>query len=232
MHPRRTLIALTLLPALLLPAAADAARRPPRGLWFAVDTVDVRGTLRQDSGSGSPHQLYSGTARYESATDRQGRWNLTPKPGRAAVVVAEQLEYSGSSEATITEETGTSWTCSLPRTPAGFAPRTLPATAFFGKRELRLTFTLVWPAVRCPAQAPAWNHPIIPPDAGEQRYPLAPLKRARPGRFVTLPIDVADAWGDDPGQSWIRWRGKLVLERLTDDGRYCGDLRRAGRRGC
>lgn len=233
MSPRRLLIALALLPALLLPTAADAAKRRPRGLWFAVDTVDISGRLRQDSGSeSSPHFVYGGLARYESATDRQGIWNLTPKNGRVTSVVAEQLEYTGSSIATATEESGTVFTCSLDATPSGFAPTRLPATAFFGTSELRLNFTLVWPAVSCPAGAPAWNHPIIPVDAGEQRYRLSRLTKVRPGRFVTLPIDIADAWEDEPGQSTIRWTGKLILERLTDDGRYCADVRKGGKRRC
>jgi hypothetical protein len=233
MSPRRLLIALALLPALLFPTAADAAKRRPRGLWFAVDTVDVRGTMRQDSGLGSsPRFVYGGVARYESATDRQGIWNLTPTNGRVTSFTAESLEYTGSSIATATEETGTVFTCSLGATPSGFAPTRLPATAFFSKSELRLNFTLVWPAVRCPDNAPAWNHPIIPVDAGEQRYPLSRFTKVRPGRFVTLRIDIADAWDDDPGQSTIAWSGKLVLERLTDDGRYCADVRKGGKRRC
>lgn len=233
MSPRRLLIALALLPALLLPTAADAAKRRPRGLWFAVDTVDISGRLLQDSGRGSsPHFVYGGLARYESATDRQGVWNLTPKNGRVTSFTAASLEYTGSSVATATEEIGTTWTCSLDRTPRGAAPTTLPATAFFSKTELRLNFTLVWPAVRCPQEAPAWNHPVIPVDAGEQRYRLSRLTKVRPGRFVTLPIDIADAWEDEPGQSTISWKGKLILERLTDDGRYCADVRKGGKRRC
>lgn len=213
MPARRLLPALALLPALLLSAAAgDAAAKPARQRWQVV-AVSIRGTVANSSTSGSPSYVYRGEAAY-SGRGALATWDLTPEPGRLAPLkIGAGVRYSGSSSASITEESGRRWACSTP-TPEGWAPRGIAVTAFFGARELRLNWSLVWPAIRCEDDAPPPLLPTMPADLGEQRYRLAPLKKVRPGKTSGFLIRIRESWADESGTASAEWTGKVVMKRL------------------
>ncbi len=87
-------------------------------------------------------------------------------------------------------------------------------TAFFSARELRLNWSLVWPAIRCEDNAPAPLHPLLLADLGEQRYPLAPLKKVKPGKTSGFLIRIRRSWDDESGTASAEWTGKVVMKRL------------------